>query len=86
MKQLSAMIQAREPDAKGVPVLVKQYANLGADFHCTGIDRNFADTPGLLLSIHMPSVPCRYLDRYFGKGKDAYLAFGSAMNASDDRE
>jgi len=74
MKQLSTLVQALEPDGKDLPVLVRQYANLGARFHCLGIDRSFADTPGLLLSIHVPGIPPRHLDRYLGPDKVAYLA------------
>ena len=53
----------------------RQLDALGARFHCVGIDRSFADTPGLLLNIHVPGLSPRHLDRYFGSGKDAYLRY-----------
>lgn len=84
MQQLSHVVQALEPDGKDVPVLVKQYAKLGARFYCVGIDRSFRDTPGLLLSIDVPSAPTKQLQRYLGDGLDAYVQHG-ALNARDAR-
>ena len=54
---LNALIVAREHDGKGLPVLLRHYAGLGAHFHAVGIDRNFADTPGLLLSVDLATLP-----------------------------
>ena len=71
---LDWVISQLEPDGKGVPVLVKQYHNLGAKFHCLGLDPNFAQTPGLLLSVHLPTAPKKLLKMYLGKGLDGYLA------------
>lgn len=71
---LDWVISQLEPDGKGIPVLVRQYHNLGAKFHCLGLDPNFAQTPGLLLSVHIPSAPKRLLKMYLGKDLDSYLA------------
>lgn len=70
---LDELIKGLEPDGKGLPVLVRQYHALGAQFHCLGIDPNFAETPGLLLSVHVPSAPERLLKLYMGTAKDEYL-------------
>lgn len=73
LKQLSALVMGIEKDSKDIPILLKQYYKLGAKFHCTGIDLNFNDTPGLLLSVELPNAPENLLKLYLGKGKDKYL-------------
>jgi putative hemolysin len=72
---LSSMISAIEDDGKDVPVLLKQYQKLGANFHCMGIDTNFNQTPGLLLSVHLPSSPKKLQQLYLGDNKAEYLAY-----------
>jgi len=72
---LSTMIMSLEQDGKDIPVLLKQYYKLGANFHCMAIDSNFNQTPGLLLSVHLPSAPEKLLTLYLGKKKADYLAF-----------
>jgi putative hemolysin len=75
LEALSAMIVAIEQDGKDIPVLLKQYYKLGANFHCMAIDNNFNQTPGLLLSVHLPSAPQKLLKLYLGDNKASYLAF-----------
>ncbi|PCI71539.1 MAG: hemolysin [Gammaproteobacteria bacterium] len=75
LEQLSAFITSVEPDGKDIPVLLKQYYKLNAEFHCMAIDKNFSDTPGLLLSVHLPSAPDKLLKLYLGKKKQEYLDF-----------
>lgn len=70
---LDELIKGLEPDGKGLPVLVRQYHALGARFHCLGVDPNFAGTPGLLLSVHVPSAPERLLKLYMGSAQVEYL-------------
>lgn len=73
LKQLSALVIGIEKDGKDIPILLKQYHKLGAKFHCTGIDLNFNQTPGLLLSVDLPNAPEKLLKLYLGNGKDNYL-------------
>ena len=75
LEQLSAFITSIESDGKDVPVLLKQYHKLNAKFHCMAIDKNFSDTPGLLLSVYLPSAPDNLLKLYLGKKKQGYLNF-----------
>jgi len=75
IEQLSTLITGIEHDGKDVPVLLKQYHKLGAAFHCIGIDTNFNQTPGLLLSVDLPKAPDKLLKLYLGKDKDAYLNY-----------
>ncbi|GAB2996291.1 lysophospholipid acyltransferase family protein [Psychrosphaera aestuarii] len=72
---LSALVQGIERDKKDVPVLMKQYQKMAARFYCIGIDQNFNDTPGMLLSVHLPSAPQKSLKQYLANGLDSYLAF-----------
>ncbi|MEM1114375.1 MAG: GNAT family N-acyltransferase [Pseudomonadota bacterium] len=62
--QLDKLIAAREEDGKGLPILVRQYAALGARFHAVGVDPNFAATPGLLLSVNIATIPPGKRKRY----------------------
>ncbi len=72
---LSALVRGVESDGKDIPILLKQYHKLGAKFHCVGIDPSFNQTPGLLLSVHLPSAPDKLLNLYLGDKKDGYLSF-----------
>ncbi|MEM1264360.1 MAG: GNAT family N-acyltransferase [Pseudomonadota bacterium] len=63
---LNALIASREADGKGLPVLLRHYAALGASFHAVGIDPNFAGTPGLLLSVNLATLPESKRRRYIG--------------------
>jgi len=75
LEGLSAIISAIEKDGKDIPVLLKQYHKLGANFHCMAIDTNFNQTPGLLLSVHLPSAPQKLLKLYLSDNKAEYLAY-----------
>jgi putative hemolysin len=77
IQQLSALISGIESDQKEVPILLKQYHKLGAVFHCTGIDTNFNQTPGLLLSVNLPKAPDKLLKLYLGKERASYLAYNN---------
>ena len=72
---LSALVQGIERDKKDIPVLMKQYQKMAARFYCIGIDQNFNDTPGMLLSVHLPSAPQKSLKQYLANGLESYLAF-----------
>ena len=61
---LNAIVSSREADGKGLPVLLRHYAGLGAKFHAIGLDPNFAKTPGLLLSVDLATLPATKRRRY----------------------
>ncbi len=71
---LSLLVKGIELDGKDTPILLKQYQKMGARFYCIGIDKSFNDTPGMLLSVHLPSAPERSLRQYLDKGLNSYLA------------
>jgi len=64
---VGALLKGIESDGKDVPILLKHYNKLGAVFHCLGIDKSFNDTPGLLLSVDLPSAPEKLLKLYMGQ-------------------
>lgn len=72
---LSAFLASIERDSKDIPVLAKQYQKMGAKFHALGIDKSFNHTPGLLLSVHLPSAPARLLKLYLGDAAEKYKAY-----------
>lgn len=63
---LDSLLAFIEPDKKKLPVLLRQYASLGAKFHCLGVDKNFADTPGLLLVVDMRNSSEKQLKKFLG--------------------
>ncbi len=69
---LSALLASIEDDGKDIPILAKHYMKLGAEFHCLGIDSNFNDTPGLLLSVELPKAPEKLLKLYLSEGWEGY--------------
>ncbi|WP_180237185.1 lysophospholipid acyltransferase family protein [Lacimicrobium alkaliphilum] len=72
---LDWLIKHIEPDGKGLPVLVRQYHQLGARFHGLGMDPNFAGTPGLLLSVDVAKAPEKLLRLYLGNSYQAWLNY-----------
>lgn len=70
---LDQLVRQIEPDGKGVPVLVRQYYQLGARFYTVGIDLNFASTPGFLLSVDLKAAPYKQLKLFFGDTLANYL-------------
>lgn len=71
---LDFLVRQVEPDGKGLPVLLRQYHQLGARFYTVAIDPNFAATPGFLLSVNLRQAPERLLKLYLAEGVAAYLA------------
>lgn len=69
---LSSLLKCLEADGKDIPILLKHYDKLGAVFHCLGIDKSFNDTPGLLLSVDLPSAPDKLLKLYLGESWETY--------------
>lgn len=70
---LDQLVRQIEPDGKGLPVLVRQYYQLGARFYAVGIDPNFASTPGFLLSVDLRTAPYKQLKLFFGDSLSEYL-------------
>lgn len=69
ISQLTQLIQVIEKDKKTLPILVKHYHKMGADFHCLGVDTSFNNTPALLLRVDLKNAPDKLLNLYLGKEK-----------------
>ncbi|WP_100657881.1 lysophospholipid acyltransferase family protein [Alteromonas flava] len=74
---LPSFLVSLEADGKSIPVLMKQYLKLGATFHCLGIDKNFNDTPGFLLSVELPKAPEKQLQLFLGDKWRSYVDYVS---------
>ncbi|MFT4939510.1 MAG: putative hemolysin [Paraglaciecola sp.] len=71
-QHLTTLLRSIESDGKDIPILLKHYQKLGARFHCLGIDNNFNDTPGLLLSVDLPAAPEKSLKLYLAESFEDY--------------
>jgi putative hemolysin len=65
--ELSRRIAQIEPDRKGVPVLLRQYLQLGGRLLGFNLDRDFADTLDGLILVDVRQVDAAVLERYMGK-------------------
>ncbi len=85
LRTLSGCVQALDQEGKDIPVLLRHYHRLGAEFLGAGLDRHFNDTPGLLLRVDMAQVPEKILSTYMGSGARQYLAWrpGNARPRGD---
>ena len=72
---LNTFLNNIEPDGKDIPILLKHYMKLGAEFYCLGVDSNFADTPGLLLCVDLPNIPAKMGKQYLADGWDEYKRY-----------
>lgn len=75
LKELDMLIKSIEPDGIGLPVLVRQYAKLGAQYVSIGSDIEFRNTPGMLLIVNTGEAPAKTIQRYFTEGTESYLNF-----------
>lgn len=75
MKELSVIIRVLEHGQRDVPVLVKQYAKMGALFTGFSIDTNFNNTPGLFIVVDMMNAPERQRRKYLGGAHDDYMKY-----------
>lgn len=71
MHELSEFISDIEPDAKGVPILLKHYLKLGGEFLACSTDHNFSGVMDVLILVDLPRANPRALVRYMGRDKAA---------------
>jgi len=64
---LSALISDLEPDRKGVPVLLRQYLNLGGNVLEFNVDRHFSNAVDGLILVDLLKADRRLLERYMGR-------------------
>ncbi|MFV2090177.1 MAG: hypothetical protein ACC642_05950 [Pseudomonadales bacterium] len=56
---------------------MKHYMKLGARFHNIGVDPNFNNTPGLLLSVDVPKLAPKKIATFLGSGAESYIGYSS---------
>ena len=64
MDALGSLIEDREPDGKGVPVLLRHYLKLGARTIGFNIDADFGDALDCLIVLDLRRVPVATLQKY----------------------
>ncbi|BDX04957.1 lysophospholipid acyltransferase family protein [Planctobacterium marinum] len=74
-EHLTSFLKTLEADGKDIPVLLKHYQKLGAEFYCLGLDSNFADTPGLLLCVDLLNMPEKLGKQYLAEGWQSYKEY-----------
>ncbi len=67
LKQISMIVRNLENGERDLPVLLRHYHKVGAKFLAVGIDRNFNNTPGLMLSVDINNMPKTKRKLYLGK-------------------
>lgn len=67
VRALTALVNALEPDGKGIPVLLRQYLRLGGRMVSFGVDKNFGNTLDCMVIVDMQNANRRIVERYRGK-------------------
>lgn len=67
MEEVSDWVAELEKDGKGVPVLMKQYARLGAQFFGFNVDPEFGHVVDGILSVDLLETDPKILEKYLGK-------------------
>lgn len=73
LDELAEPISDVEDDGKGLPVLIKQYAKVGAKLIAFNLDRKFSDVVDGLVLVDLRKTDPSVLERYMGK--EGYAAF-----------
>lgn len=83
LDDVSAFIGDVEADGKGVPILLRQYLNLGGRLLGFNVDPEFANVLDVLLMVDLRRTSPRILARYLGRdGRDAFLAHHGISGSS----
>jgi putative hemolysin len=67
LEELSQPINDVEPDGKGLPILLRQYAKVGGRLLGFSVDRNFSNTLDGLIVVDLRKTDPLVLDRYMGR-------------------
>lgn len=80
-KDLSTVISDLEDDAKGLPILIKQYLNLHGRILAFNVDGDFSDVVDGLILVDLLQSPVEILRRFMGKtAADTFLAYHEERN------
>ena len=64
--ELSDVVSDLEPDRKGLPVLLRQYLNVGGQILDFSVDRNFSGVLDGLIVVDLAKTNRRLIDKYLG--------------------
>ena len=64
IEALGSLIEDREPDGKGVPVLLRHYLKLGARTIGFNVDADFCNALDCLIVLDLRRVPTTTLQKY----------------------
>lgn len=79
IEELSASIADIETDQKGLPVLLRQYLNLGGKLVGFNVDSTFSNALDGLIVVDLLQTDRRLLERYLGKeGTESFLRYHAA--------
>ena len=67
LDELSQPIADVEPDGKGLPILIRQYAKVGGKILGFNVDRKFSDVLDGLLVVDLRQTESALLERYMGR-------------------
>jgi hypothetical protein len=74
-EELSELVAAREPDGKGLPVLLREYLKLGGRFLAWNVDYTFGGVLDGLVVVDLARTPSRLLEFYLGvEGAATFLS------------
>ncbi len=85
INDVSEIISDIEKDAKGIPILIKQYMKLGGQFLGFGTDPNFSNAVDALVLVDLVRTDPKTLERYMGRhGMESFLQFHYIDSALND--
>ena len=71
-----------EPDHKGLPVLLRQYLNVGGQILDFSVDQHFSGVLDGLIVVDLTKTEGRLIDKYLGKsGAGRFREFHGIRNA-----
>jgi putative hemolysin len=71
LEELSSLVEAMEPDGKGLPILLKQYLKLGARLVGFNVDAGFGDVVDGMIVVDLLRTDERALQKYMGREQAA---------------
>lgn len=76
VEELSSVVSGLEPNAAGIPVLLRQYLRLGGKLVSFNVDPEFSNALDGLIVVDLTKTEPSLLDRYLGKQEaQSFLAF-----------
>lgn len=85
INDVSEIISDIEKDAKGIPILIKQYMKLGGQFLGFGMDPDFSNAIDALVLVDLVRTDPKTLERYMGRhGMESFLQYHYIDSALHD--